>query len=590
LISPPAARRPPLVAATLGMHPAGHVVVPGVTGVGEAGDGGLDVLPSSPVLECSPDEFRDEADLRPGACGSVQLGDQRVIEGHTHARVRRSAHSEWWATERPMVPASFNPASRSNIASAVWESRLPARRPGDQGSVQVERGTIDAMGSDKVDAAVERITARDVGLGRDAEAAAAQLTGGEGAEVIYQAGLQDDLWWRVPKRFPPDTWHEIAHAAAALLEELDLHRYAALARSDTTTEILDSWAHDPRAGHERATAARQASGVGAPDTELLVWGQTFGAAEARALESVERALEAAIVVGELVAGGRGWKARAAEVTDRELQAPLDLPPGQTLLTMVTTERIERWITTVRDPELTRPRQEVANRLLNPVDPPDGFESVVAPMQWLLGHAADGIEMTQSGYLARAVVVEGAERFSWLPDWHKPPRSEADVFALGDLRDMATQLRLVRKKGRTLTATAAGNAALADPQGLWRRLAGNLGGRDDFGQVLAELLGLCLLEGPSAGDSLAHAVQPMLAALGWQVDGAPLGLNDVRSAVCGPLNRWRTLAVADHRSGRWDPETHQQVETASERLTDAGEATVLAYLRQRATAPMRGPYG
>jgi len=286
----------------------------------------------------------------------------------------------------------------------------------------------------------------------------------------------------------------------------------------------------------------------------------------------------------LVPGGRGWKQRAVEVTERTLQAPLDLPPGQTLATMVITERVEGWIRAAHDSAVAERRQAAVNRLLSPIDPPDGFESVVAPMQWLLGHAADGIELTQAGYLARALVVEGAERFAWLPDWAKPPRSEVDVFAVGDLREVASSLRLVRKKGRTLTVTSAGKALLADPVGLWRVLASSLGGEDEFAQGLGELVGLCLVDGPAYGNSLSDDVQPMLAELGWQVEGRPLDVNFVRSSIWRPLHWWRTIAVADHRSARWDRETHQEAEPSSEWLTDAGRATVLAYLRERAIRP------
>ena len=175
------------------------------------------------------------------------------------------------------------------------------------------------LGPAEVDAAVERIKDRDLELGRDAEEVADLMTAGEGAEIIHQASVQDDLWWRVPKKFVPGSWHGIAEAAAALFDELGLDRYAQIARSDDTVEILDAWEEDPVAGHERAMVARAASGVAAPDTDLLTWGQVFGAVENQALEAVERGLERAVVTGELVPGARNAKARSVEVTERVLE-------------------------------------------------------------------------------------------------------------------------------------------------------------------------------------------------------------------------------------------------------------------------------
>ncbi len=438
-----------------------------------------------------------------------------------------------------------------------------------------------------VEAGVARIRAGDRRLGDDAALAADLLTAGEGADVVSQGRLQDELWWRIPKRLDPESWREVIDGAAALFDELGLDRYAALARSETTAEVLEAWARSPKEGHTRATKARAASGVAAPDTDLLTWGTVFGGAECEAMEAVERALEAAIVAGELVPGGRGWKAQAAAIAERTLRAAVEAVPGQSWLTLVTTERVGSWLRT-NEPTVQRLRQGVANRLLSPIDPPADVGPVVEPMRWLLTHAADGITLTQSGYLAKALVLEAVDRFDWW-EWDKPPRSEADVFQLELLREAARSLGLVRRRGRTLSATAKGKASLDDPAGLWRLLVGTLGGDDEYDQLVGELVAMSLLESPAHDDALASMVRPVLDGLGWRADGQPLQHRQVVWAVWERIHWWRTIGVAEHHASRWDRETRRQVEPATTVLTAAGEATALAYLRLRATRPRTSPF-
>src|SRR3546814_3269189 len=57
------------------------------------------------------------------------------------------------------------------------------------------------------------------------------MTAGEGTGVLHQAGVQEFLWYSVPKRFPPDEWGDAVAVAATLLDELGLDRYAGIARS-----------------------------------------------------------------------------------------------------------------------------------------------------------------------------------------------------------------------------------------------------------------------------------------------------------------------------------------------------------------------
>lgn len=76
---------------------------------------------------------------------------------------------------------------------------------------------MEGMTETKVDAAVAAIERRDPSLGDWARVAADGLTAGEGAEILTQAGVQDFLWYRLPARYPNETWLPIARAAVALL-------------------------------------------------------------------------------------------------------------------------------------------------------------------------------------------------------------------------------------------------------------------------------------------------------------------------------------------------------------------------------------
>jgi hypothetical protein len=323
--------------------------------------------------------------------------------------------------------------------------------------------------------------------------------------------------------------------------------------------------------------------VAVPDTDLLVWGPLFGTDEAIALDACERALEASIVAGELVPGSRGSKATAIEITDRTLTAPLDFPPGQTLLTAVVTERVTTWIRSWRTPDLQALRESVANRLLVATPIPDGAEAVTAPMRWLLDQVGDGVTLSQSGYLPRAMVLDAAERFAWW-EWDKPPRSEADLFQLADLRHLATDLRLLAKKAKKLTVTPKGRAALADPEAMWSVVVEGLGGAHQFEQTIAECVAMVLLKGPALRDSLVDRVAPMVLSLGWRAAGDPVDIVHVRHAVLDCARAWASIGVIDWRRTRYEPGTSRQLEPSSKRLTDVGEVAAVAYLRSRATGP------
>ena len=447
------------------------------------------------------------------------------------------------------------------------------------------------MSAEEVDRAVRRIEARRPDLNMAVQAVAGGLTAGEGVDMIHQAALQEFLWWHLPRDYPDNEWHGLVDATALLLDELGLKQLAEVARSEATQKVLAAWVQGRDKGAAAFRAAQAKSGVEPPDTALLAWGSIMGSDEARALDTVERALGDAVGAGDLLPGAPRWQAKAAAITEAVLSRPLDLPPGQTLAGLVTTERIGTWIDAARHPMHQEWRSAVANGLLHPIETPSNPGDVVAPMRWLLELAAEpgGTELTQSNYLARATVLAAVERFGWW-DWDKPPRSEADVHQLSTLRNAANRLRLLRRRGRRLHLTTRGVEFLASPDRLWEQVASETEDGEDFTRAVTELVGLRLLQGRVEQRKLVGEIAPILIAQGWSTGGSLVTVNHVSSAVYCPLRWWRLFNTIDEVNATWEYGTARELTPHAVALMPDGERMVLAYLRSRAAGPRRTLHG
>src|SRR6266545_1577688 len=110
-----------------------------------------------------------------------------------------------------------------------------------------------------------------------------------------------------------------------------------------------------------------------------------------------------------------------------------------------------------------------------------IENATGPALWMLGTSVDGIPLTQTHALGRAVVREAAERWPswWDAELFGPPHRETDLAVLHSLHDGLRRLRLVRRRGRRLVATARGRELAADPTALLSILADDLGASDPF---------------------------------------------------------------------------------------------------------------
>jgi hypothetical protein len=212
--------------------------------------------------------------------------------------------------------------------------------------------------------------------------------------------------------------------------------YADVCRSPETHELLRAWEAEDPAAWETFRDLLDGSGIEPPDTDLLAWGGVMGLEEARVREQVATALEEAIEVGDLTPGARGFRRRQAEVVEAALHQPWDGDDGRSCLKAVHNERLERWLQ--RGPGRDRDaRGAIVDRVAAvvsdeppPIDP-DAARSALEPTLWLLEQAEDGIALTQTGALNRALVREVAERWPswWAADLFGPPHREDDVTPL-----------------------------------------------------------------------------------------------------------------------------------------------------------------
>ena len=289
----------------------------------------------------------------------------------------------------------------------------------------------------------------------------------------------------------------------------------------------------------------------------MAWGSVMGSEEASALDAVERALGEAVATGELAPGASRWRSAAVAITERVLTRPLDVPPGQSWASLVTTERVAHWIDSARHPSLGEWRSSVANRLLNPIAAPPDPVGAIAPVHWLsrarwgtwwrrahaeqLPGACD--RACRRGALRLVGVVQGAAV--------RGRRAPALL-----LREAAARLRLVRRRGRRLHLTSRGSELMANPAELWHAVAGETEDGDAFTLAVTEVVGLRLIRGRAERDELVADVTPILGAQGWSTASGPItpDAHLLRDLGPSPL----VAAVLGSRRGRSRPGSGEPV--------------------------------
>jgi hypothetical protein len=154
-----------------------------------------------------------------------------------------------------------------------------------------------------------------------------------------------------------------------------------------------------------------------------------------------------------------------------------------------------------------------------------IDDATAVVRWLLQGGWDGLGLTKTHALRRAVVREAAERWPhwWRHELFGPPHRESDLPVLAEVHGALTRLRLMRRRRETLLTTARGRELLADPEALLKLLHGDLGG-DGFDGDAWLLIEAALHEhGSLQSDRLREIVGPLLALEGWRdADGERIG--------------------------------------------------------------------
>jgi hypothetical protein len=357
----------------------------------------------------------------------------------------------------------------------------------------------------------------------DARVAWDCLTAGEGPEAVTQWRLQEFCWSQLAREYfgdPTQRWR-VARALGALLDELGMPRYAAIAHGDTTRLILLAREQGQR-GRTALRRAMQRSGIEPPDTELLTWGAVIGPTEALAMEAVADRLEMAVAVGDLSPGARGWRDHQAEITMGVLAAPHAGLRGRMLYDAVLDERLDSWVrapgSTTRSGLLT----PLLSRLREPLDPGMAAQAraLLRPLDWLLTEVAEGVTLTAAGYLPPRTVARALDELGWRKELIGPSSREVDAYPVLVLRETAHRLGLVRRRGGKLMLSPGGRSAVSDGRALWQAVAAGLVGPEHSALSTAWEVVLAVLE---AGDSVAEEdvrrlVQAVVTESGWRVAG------------------------------------------------------------------------
>jgi len=434
----------------------------------------------------------------------------------------------------------------------------------------------ESTGYRAVDFALADLARNSPEVASAARAGFESLTWGEGPEAVTGHGLADFLWYQLPLKWMTDLDKklQIAAALAELFTRLGKPRYAALCASPTTAAILTAYEHDGEtAGLKAYRTALAATGYAPPDIPgVIEWGTVMGSDEASAYWSASVALEQAIDAGHLKPGAPGWRTAAQRVATRFLHSPRDDVTGATWLQWMNTELLERWANS-RGPTRSRLAAAIADHLTNPTPTPVEAAHHVAPMQWLLDHAATGAALTQTGNLARPIVADGCRRFDWLTLTGNP-RSESDIVELWTLRDLAKQMGAIRRSGRKLLLSTTGKAVHAGgTDRLWDATMSCLPGPGESEAAAAEIALMLLLgDHPMGYQDLNEAVAQALAEEGWrnQRTGQPTTEDQAASLLVELRRRLELLSLTIER--RFDHPTQ---------LNDAGRRAAQTVLRTRA---------
>jgi hypothetical protein len=396
------------------------------------------------------------------------------------------------------------------------------------------------------------------------------IDGVSGAQMLYFT------WYQLPMKMgaSPAEMAALAQAAAELMRATGKTRIAELITSTQTATIHAAWHRDRREAVAMVQKALASSGVEPPDTDLLAWGTVMGIDEARARLMLAAVLETAIDTGVYMPGRAGWRRTQANVAEAWLTTRSIAFDGAQPLDAIHAERKAAW---------ARGQSPAHRAALAPVLPlldaaPLASDTEAGPLRWLLELVGDGVTLTQAGYLPTSVVADAKQ---WYAEWLLPgfaTRSESDLPPLMQLHEFAAGMKLLTKRHRRLTVSAAGKAALTTPGRLDSLAAAAWFGPTEFVAAVGEVAAGLLLQRQFGVDELIVALWTAVAPRFRAHDGGQPERRDVEYAYYEWLRVGRSLGyvVETFRLGE------------REHLTSAGRSAAIAGLRARAHGPRFRP--
>lgn len=171
------------------------------------------------------------------------------------------------------------------------------------------------------------------------------------------------------------------------------------------------------------------------------------------------------------------------------------------------------------------------RLASNVSPrPSGaaLDEALAAHRAVLGIAAGGIRLTQSGYLPPAIVRAVAPHLPTMDDWIFQIEREVNAQPVLMFREHLVSVGLLRQTKGQLVLTAAGARARGDSAVLWEHLAARLvPSRRKFDAVAVAIILLHVATSPSR-QPRDIAIAETMTELGWrQASGGPILRHDVQ---------------------------------------------------------------
>ncbi len=445
------------------------------------------------------------------------------------------------------------------------------------------------LSSTSVERALALLGEHDLEAPGDVEGALELIAGREHADApveISRYDLQLYLWYQLPCKLLASL--EVKRAVAERLGRfLELAgdgatAYAEICTSEQTMAMLEAWEVEEPDTVERLREALEASGLEPPDTDALRWRSMMGFEEARLRDRVARELEQWVEDEGVDPGARGFKRRQTALVTEFLQRPQAELDGRMPLDVIVEERLESW---ARDGggarrEFVAPVVPILKTPAAPEPPPDA-DGLLRTLIWLLAQGEEGIGLTQTGALNRALVRASVERF---PAWWRmemgPPHREDEVTGLCEVHDLARRTRLLRRTGRTLATTKRGRSLLRDPVALRAAVAPHLLTPDGFAGAVQELAAAALLDGGPVvdRDEFLARVHAAIVADGWNAAGEPPDVRDVHVYAWNAIRPAEALELLTYEH-EYDRETH--ISRGELTVTPAGREALRLALRARA---------